>query len=235
MDRFKQYLQQNADELGDEEPQEQLWNKISGQLTVDRKRGIMRQILNYAVAASVIGLIVAGAYFGLNQNSNKESVAQQKSNSKDSISKKVPIEIIPERPIIAATKITVPQKIKKDFTETKKENSTQYVMASVENSFITLISLQKEKVNRTPVFAEDPAYFNDFYSQLQQMDQDEKEVKEDIAKIGLTNEMLSRLINMYKQKLSVLEKLQTEINKTNTRYKQSKNPNEVQKNYFLQL
>ena len=235
MDRFKQYLQQNADELGDEEPQEQLWNKISGQLTVDRKRGIMRQILNYAVAASVIGLIFAGAYFGLNQNSNKESVAQQKSNSKDSISKKVPIEIIPERPIIAATKITVPQKIKKDFTETKKENSTQYVMASVENSFITLISLQKEKVNRTPVFAEDPAYFNDFYSQLQQMDQDEKEVKEDIAKIGLTNEMLSRLINMYKQKLSVLEKLQTEINKTNTRYKQSKNPNEVQKNYFLQL
>ena len=235
MDRFKQYLQQNADELGDEEPQEQLWNKISGQLTVDRKRGIMRQILNYAVAASVIGLIVAGAYFGLNQNSNKKSVAQQKSNSKDSISKKVPIEIIPERPIIAATKITVPQKIKKDFTEVKKENSTEYVMASVENSFITLISLQKEKVNRTPVFAEDPAYFNDFYSQLQQMDQDEKEVKEDIAKIGLTNEMLSRLINMYKQKLSVLEKLQTEINKTNTRYKQSKNPNEVQKNYFLQL
>jgi hypothetical protein len=67
------------------------------------------------------------------------------------------------------------------------------------------------------------------------MDEDEKEMRKTITKSGLTNEMLLLLINIYKQKLVVLEKLQTEINKTNNRYKQNKSPNSIQENYFLKL
>jgi hypothetical protein len=105
----------------------------------------------------------------------------------------------------------------------------------VEKSFVTLISLQKEKVCNTPVFAENQSYFNDFYRQLHQMEEDEKDLRKEITRDGLSNQLLSQLINIYQQKLSVLEKLQKEINKTNTCYKQNKQPNAVQQNYFLHL
>ena len=67
------------------------------------------------------------------------------------------------------------------------------------------------------------------------MEEDEKALRREIASDGLNNQLLSQLINIYQQKLSVLEKLQKEINKTNTCYKQNKQPNMVQQNYFLHL
>ena len=71
--------------------------------------------------------------------------------------------------------------------------------------------------------------------QLHQMEEDEKDLRKEITREGLSNQLLSQLINIYQQKLSVLEKLQKEINKTNTCYKQNKQPNAVQQNYFLHL
>ena len=67
------------------------------------------------------------------------------------------------------------------------------------------------------------------------MDQDERLVRKNIAENGLTEEILTQLININQLKLTVLKKLQIEINKTNSRYQQQKDPNRIQNNYFLHL
>lgn len=245
MDRFKQYLQQHADELGDDEPQQKLWSDINERISDDRKQPVIKLLSRFAVAASIIGLTaVSAVYFFYNRTTKPElPVALKTVIIKDTVLKNVEPEKPIEKPIIAIAKAPVFKKAKPEIAETTikptetiiAKSEEEQAIASVEKSFVTLISLQKDKVSKTPVFAEDPGYFNDFYQQLHQMEEDEKTVRKDIAKNGLTNELLTQLITIYKQKLSVLEKLQTEINKTNTRYKQNKEPNSVQKNYFLHL
>jgi hypothetical protein len=240
MDRFKQYLQQHADELGDDEPQQKLWNDINKRLAADRRPPVVYRMFRLTVAASILGLMaVSGVYFFYNRTTKLgPPVALKAVVTKDTVFRKVEPEKIIEKPIIAVAETPVFKKAKPTIKPTETivtKNEEDEAIASVEKSFVTLISLQKDKVSRTPVFAEDPGYFNDFYQQLHQLEEDEKTIRKDISKNGLTNDLLTQLITIYKQKLSVLEKLQTEINKTNTHYKQNKEPNSVQKNYFLHL
>jgi hypothetical protein len=244
MDKFKKYLQQHTDELGNEEPTKRLWDNINQHLIENTSSPRVYSNRRYLVAAGIIGLTVIGSIYFFN-HSNKitnVSLAKETIIKKDSDDNKPENNQI-EKPVIAAinhhsiqkTGISVnkPSGKKKVFNDTELKGSE--MIESVDKSFASLISLQKDKINETPVFTESPAYFNDFYQQLHQMDEDEKLLRKDIATNGLTNKLLSQLINIYKQKLLTLGKFQTEINKTNTRYKQNKMPNSIQKNYFLHL
>jgi hypothetical protein len=67
------------------------------------------------------------------------------------------------------------------------------------------------------------------------MEKDEKLIKSDIAKRGMTDVLLGQLINVYQQKLGLLKQLQIEMNKTNNRYKQNRGPVDSTKTYFLNL
>jgi hypothetical protein len=108
-------------------------------------------------------------------------------------------------------------------------------LAPIENSFTRIIDLQKSKLNSTPLYAESPAYFSDFKKQLNQMGRDEQSLKKDMARMGMTSELLDRLINIYQQKLSVLQQLQREINKTNNTFQRHQDPVTQQKISFLHL
>ena len=110
-------------------------------------------------------------------------------------------------------------------------------MAGVENSFTQVINLEKERINTTPLNAEDPGYYKDFSQRMKEMETDEAIIKQDIRKQGITDNLLDRLINIYQQKLNVLKQLQTEIQKTNTRYKQGRQQGQMdnQKTYFLNI
>ena len=85
------------------------------------------------------------------------------------------------------------------------------------------------------MYAESPAYFNDFKIQIRQMEKDEKVIKSDIARRGMNDGLLDQLINLYQQKLNILKQLQTEMTKTNNRYKQNRGPVDSAKTYFLKL
>jgi glutamate mutase epsilon subunit len=85
------------------------------------------------------------------------------------------------------------------------------------------------------MYAESPEYFDDFKIQIKQMERDEKVIKSDIAKRGMSDQLLDQLINLYQQKLNTLKQLQIEMNKTNNRYKQNRAPVDPVKTYFLNL
>ena len=85
------------------------------------------------------------------------------------------------------------------------------------------------------MYTETPDYFKDFTIEIRQIEKDEKVIKSDIAKRGMTDELLDQLINLYQQKLNTLKQLQIEMNKTNNRYKQSRGPVDSVKTYFLNI
>ena len=60
-------------------------------------------------------------------------------------------------------------------------------------------------------------------------------VRAQMERFRSMSELLDQLINLYQQKLNTLKQLQTEMNKTNTRYKQSRGPVDSTRTYFLNL
>jgi hypothetical protein len=108
-------------------------------------------------------------------------------------------------------------------------------MEMMEASFTQVINLQKARISSTPLYAESPGYFKDFTLQMRQMEKDEKQIKIDIRKNGMSDELLDQLINVYQQKLNMLKLLQTEMQKLNTRYKQNRVAVDTVKTYYLNL
>ncbi len=247
MDKFKQYIQEHTNELDSDIPSKELWKAINTQLSVDDKRKpiVFYSIFRYVIAACLIGLIVIATKYFINEKptiKNNIAVVQKKIDTNliaVTNNKKTGIATT----IKHAVRNTSLQKAEASAIQFETEkinvkdssNTENTLIQSVDKSFATLIALQTDKVSKTPIFAESPAYFNDFYLQIHQLDEDEKIIKKDIIANGLSNEMLLQIINIYKQKLLVLQSLQKEINKTNTRFKQQRKTTAIQKNYFLHL
>ncbi|WP_438945851.1 hypothetical protein [Sediminibacterium sp.] len=108
-------------------------------------------------------------------------------------------------------------------------------LASVENGFTQVFNLQRGKISTTPMYAESAAYFNEFKMQIQQIEADERQLKKEISKKGLTANQLDQLIDLYQYKLTVLKQLQLEMNKTNNRFKQNRGPVDSTRAYFINI
>ena len=115
------------------------------------------------------------------------------------------------------------------------ERADLIALNNVENSFKQVINLQRNRVGSIPMFAESADYFADFKIQIGQLEQDEKKIKADIVKRGLTDDLLNQIINIYQIKLSTLKQLQIEMNKINNRYKQNRGPVDSVKTYFINI
>lgn len=269
MDKFKQYIQQHSDELGNDAPGEKVWQQVnqkmndsvsqesiltpsstavnSQQMKRSRKPFI-KMMIRYAAAACVIGLAGIGAWhlYIETQKHNKVVISTMLAKDTNHLVKQGLENNIPSGKIVTPNlrEITVSKigkkKAKKFTNRLLSEPSTTSFpsnpeLSNMENSFTQVINIQKLKLNSLPLYAENSDYFSDFKMQLIQMGRDEETIKRDIAHLGLTNEMLAQLINIYQQKLNVLKLLQNEINKTNSRYKQTLDPVTPQKTYFLHL
>jgi hypothetical protein len=114
-------------------------------------------------------------------------------------------------------------------------DKTLSALTSMETGFTQIINLQKGKISTTPMYAESASYFNEFKSQINQIEQEEKQIKKEISKKGLTDQQLDQLINLYQYKLTVLKQLQLEMNKTNNRYKQNRGPVDSTRAYFINI
>ncbi len=247
MDEFKKYIRQRAEDMDVDLPRERVWLAVKQEVKPAKPKLVL-VYMKWAVAACVIALAGFGGYAILNKEEIKPAGIAVKPST--------------EIPTVAQNKQTTPDEQEEDVkikgtlfekvSEPKKEklNSVKPKLAitnnaapkvdwaalrQVENSFTQVINLQKSKVNMTPLNAESPSYFNDFKVEIRRMEKDEKGIKREIAKQGLTDELLEQLINVYQQKLNVLKQLQNEIHKTNNRFKQNRGPIDTTKPYFLNI
>lgn len=120
-------------------------------------------------------------------------------------------------------------------TAATNKNNAMTALTNMETGFTQIINLQKGKISTTPMYAESASYFNEFKAQINQLEQEEKQIKKEIAKKGLTDQQLDQLINLYQYKLTVLKQLQLEMNKTNNRYKQNRGPVDSTRAYFINI
>ena len=233
MDNLKKYLQTHREELDIDEPGEHLWQAIQEKTTTpEKKKSIVIPFLRWTAAACILVLAGTGVFHLLN---NKTAVAPTIASNDILPTKKdtstATVLTKPEQPDTSPVisnnieQKSVATAVKK---EKKKEKSQpqQQINEQPENvelaSFSDVINMQKTIINHTPLYAETPAYFSDFKTQLAQMDKDEIDIRRDIKKNGVSSIAVDQLINIYQQKITLLKKLQSEINKTNQRYKQSR-------------
>ncbi len=253
MDDFKKYLQQHSDELDVDMPRDKVWLGINKELNPAKPMAALVYI-KWAVAACVIALAGFGGYMLLNKPvasyqlpvaSNKEQVTNSKQKLQEEQTRLQPNNT---EQLVASTDVAPNAKVEslKPKVQYSKEHqnskpkipnasSALSALEQVETSFTQVINLQKAKVNTTPLIAENPGYFNDFAIEMKRMERDEQNIKRDIRKGGITDELLDQLINVYQQKLNMLKQLQNEIHKTNNRFKQNRGPVDSTKPYFLNI
>lgn len=263
MDEFKKHIQQNIHLINDDEPSPQVWNKIKSSIhnekniaplvNINTTKNNIFNLLKYAVAACIIGLAAVGVFHLTNNNTAKSDnniVSNQPPKTIENIVKNDTQQNIVE----TDTPIAVLQTVAKTFIKavthniinddtmnafigsSKPNDDENFVQVkSIDSQFNNVIALQKNVINNTPIFAENVTYFNGFVHDFKQMEKDEKQVKKDIAKMGFNNELLSQLINVYQQKLDLLKTFQTEINKTNIRFKQNRNLIDSSKMYYITI
>jgi hypothetical protein len=241
MDELKKYLQNHAEELNLDEPRPQVWQNIQQEAQKAKKRPVIVMIARWAVAACILALAGIGAWYMIHEKKTEPVQTAKIKTNPHVIPAPVqhqPVITENNEPVVIAktTDHTIKHKPATHNTQQPVNNQETLInLQNLENSFTQVINLQRDRVSSMPMYAESPEYFNDFKVQIKQMEKDEKVIKSDIAKRGMNDQLLDQLINLYQQKLNTLKQLQTEMNKTNNRYKQGRNPVDSTKTYFLNL
>ncbi len=244
MDELKKHIQQNADQLNVDEPSPLVWERVREEVQSVKEVKVVKMVnsvsslTKWAAAACVFALAGLGIWFLLHENKPlKETAAVNSAPTKIT---PVPLKTEPAptektEPINIAQTHNKP-KTNKPINQKPSLNSMELgELHELEYSFSQVINLQRARISSIPMYAETPDYFKDFKTQLKQIEKDEKGIKSDISHNGMNGELLDQLINLYQQKLSVLKQLQLEMNKTNNRFKQNREPVDSTKSYFIKL
>lgn len=239
MDELKKYLQQHAHKLNPDEPGAEVWQRIQQQTATVKKAGVVIRVTRWAAAACVVVLAGIGTWYLLYEPKTIQTPIAVKPEKKLPITAPQQTETasLEKKKVSATIKNKTSKKIRSTVIQYQPYISTEQLetLHNLETSFTQVINLQKERVSSMPMFAETPDYFNDFKLQIRQIEKDEKGIKSDISKQGMSDALLDQLINLYQQKLAVLKQLQIEMNKTNNRYKQNRGPVDSSKTYFLNM
>ena len=190
MDELKKYLQSHRDQLGSEEPSDQVWMGIKDTIA-PAKIIFMNLMTRWIVAASVILLAGIGIWQNYQPSKTTEPLVKQvpsiehaepssaSSNIIDTISKSITAALkVPEKKL-AENRRTFPSAtpITTIHTVNELSNADESKMEMMESSFTQVINLQKARISSTPLYAESPSYFKDFPLQMKQMEKDEKQIK----------------------------------------------------------
>jgi hypothetical protein len=239
MDELKKYLQQNREALDTDEPGDFLLDTILRESRPVRKITPVYRLLRVSVAAAILLLAGTGAWLLLEKKTVPATTSmvsrQPAAGSNISAAPKTTDTQEDTRALAENTIEPQPSVADRKKAAPVMDTKAAELLNNLESSFTQVINLQREKISHTPMYAESPDYFSDFRVQFRQMDRDEKTIKRDISKKGLSDPLLNQLINLYQQKLNMLRMLQTEMNKTNNRYQQNRAPVDTLKTYFLNL
>jgi len=96
-------------------------------------------------------------------------------------------------------------------------------LAKQEVSYMQLVNAKVDQLKKEKVSKENAALFNEFIKQLEVIDKQYELYKREIEKTGYNDELIQQVIYNYQLKLSVLQMLQSEIDKINRLTKKNKN------------
>lgn len=245
MDELKKYLREHASQLNRDEPGEELWERIQERTISPAKAPVVIPVIKWMAAACFVLMAGIGSWYLLHDKKTRVDPvatthqikpaqstapikAQEPAIEEDDL-RTVAIDEKQSQPVQEAAH-SVKHKALSQATD-----PAYSLVHNIETSFTQVINLQRNKLNSTPIYAESPAYFNDFKVEFKQMEKDEKQIKADIARSGLNDELVDQLINLYQQKLNTLKQLQTEMNKLNNRFKKERLPADSTHTYFLNM
>ncbi len=103
--------------------------------------------------------------------------------------------------------------------EKQKSKSLPPEVAQIQKDYDQLIAGQIAYTKSLAVYGENANYFQEFKNDFKALENQEKELRKSIAEYGLQENSIDDLAMIYQQKLTVLKKLQNEINKTSNRNK----------------
>ena len=101
----------------------------------------------------------------------------------------------------------------------QKSESLPPELAQIQKDYDQLIAGQIAYTKSLAVYGESASYFEEFKNDFKILDKKEKELRKSVAQNGLQENSIDDLAMIYQQKLTVLKKLQNEINKTSNRNK----------------
>lgn len=247
MDKFKTYLQ-NAD-LNLDKPSARVWANINAQIVQPKSKTIISAftLFKYSVVACTIAL----ACFGVWTLAHTPQVNFTTTNPTNSVATATSlIETDASQSLLPDTPFALVQQkfFDNDVPEVKANNDAKLQannantgnnifkqIKTIDSQFSYALNVQKNIIRKIPIYIETGEYFKDFIASYKQMEQDENQVKQDMLHADFTDDMLEKLININEQKLNLLRLLQSEINKTNNRFKQNRNRLDTLKVYYLTM
>jgi hypothetical protein len=215
MDELKKYLQENRMGMDADLPPANMWQRIKKEEAVQKPGSkIIRISFRFAAAACVLAIIFFGVKWMITDTTTTTPTAinnsfpvkiQNDSLQKENVAVQLPHDTI-----------SVPVNRNKNA-----EPTPDALLEDFQRTYGSIVKMQLNSIRHTPVLGEEPGYFNDFKSMLNQMDIDEGVIKRNMKANGVTAQLLEQLINVYQQKLDVLKSLHTEIDKMNSKIKQN--------------
>ncbi|MEO6136585.1 MAG: hypothetical protein ABIP35_15630 [Ginsengibacter sp.] len=247
MDNFKKDIREKRELLDTDIPSNVVWERISVNKTLTKGKTISL-FYKWAVAASVIGLIMFSVIF-LSQNHDNNSVPNEiaavkipseKPHSKPIQPIQTPTENITTLSSSEKNEIVFKQKPDKkvkssiEKKHSRKINPEQLLVQDLQNNYAQLVNMQVDLINKTPVYAASPGYFQSFKDHFRSLDSSEIVLRKTIKNYGLNGELLEQLINLNQSKLNVLKSLQSEVNKINNKVAGTAGPDSIS-SYFIDI
>lgn len=230
-DPLKSHIAENQNKLEIETPGAHSWEEISRYISAKKSKPVQRlkRSLIYLSAACVITIISLGVFRYLNDFQTKPG---DDVSGKPSITNIVPAADTTNTGITKNESIaspSLPKTLKQIKThkiavaskpaKKPKADSLPLVVLQIEKDYDQLIAGQIKYTKSLAIYGESAGYFQEFMNDFKGLEKQEKELRKSIAQNGLKENSIDDLTTIYQQKLTILKKLQTEINKTSNRNK----------------
>lgn len=237
MDELKKYLQQHVHEMDLDTPSPGILHRIKSPEQTPQKARIRPFWYGIAAAASVILLLILGIqYFGSRPSVPLNKTAGE--TSATAASKGQNAAAIPSRADSASEPFftTSGPVDKEPVNAVKAADEEPYrLLSSFEAHYSELVNLQVQSIRQSPLYGEPAGYFDDMKIQLRKIADDEAAIKINIRHTGLTDPLLSQLINVYEQKIGLLKNIQAEINRINQKIKENHQPGDSLLTSYLNI
>jgi len=230
MDKLKDYITHNRPKLDIHVPDQAAWEQLDRRLTYrSGKRGKVFFFFRAALAACVIGLAGIGLYFLLLHEEEATQAekpllayprlpARQLPRGTDAPTRQATGDsaALPEAAVLHPLPSGPERKNQEAQTKGARGES------DINAVYASRIQQQIEKINSTPIFADDPAFFSVYVQQLQHFTAIEKQIREELALFGTDDRKLEAMVHIYQTKLALLERLLEDIKRVNRFPEQSK-------------
>lgn len=239
MDRFKQYLQEHKDELDIEVPKESAWQSIRQQVSSKTKKNVFIMYAKWWAAACIILLAGSGIFYFYTANQvSQTKIKAVAAKDTSSPGYKEPIEelaALASPKLIKKVNTIQEQKPTSENNSHKTDSLAEMILSQIQDTYNPAINVQLKQVRDLPLLAEGSSHFEYFKKQLNELDRDEKTIFKTIKYEGPKNDFLQHLINIYQQKIFLLQRLQLEITKMNNHILQGERPTDTTKRHFLNI